>query len=109
MDARIEVQCRTCGRVRIAPSAIDLVIDDRDAADASYGFTCPGCDRHERRPANRTVIRMLELGGVAGHPPLRHPEQLDAGARDLPPFTLDDLLDLHELLADPDWHLALAR
>jgi len=108
MDARIEVQCRTCGRVQIAADAIDLVVD-RDTAAASYGFTCPGCDRHIRRPANKTVVRMLELGGVAAHPPLQHPERLDDEAVGLPPFTLDDLLDFHELLQDPHWHLALAR
>lgn len=104
MDARIEVQCRRCGRVELPAAAIDLVVDH---GDATYGFTCPRCDHRVRRPANATVIRMLELGGVAPHAPLRHPEHLDDTAGDLPAFTADDLLDFHQLLATDDWLTAL--
>jgi hypothetical protein len=69
-----------------------------------YRFSCPTCTETVIKPADERIARLLTTGGVpVVEPPhdrvLRHPEEPPSG----PAFTLDDLINLHELLGTADW------
>lgn len=101
MEAIVKATCPRCGDVELAPLELGLyVCSTLDAS--SYHFTCPGCDEIVvKSAADHRIVTLLSSVGV----PVTQwdlPAELDevhAG----PPLTLDDLIDLHALLARPDW------
>jgi hypothetical protein len=89
-DVVLTVLCPSCGEVDLSADQVWLVV--ASVADRShYRFTCAGCDRSVRRPADETVVALLsELVAV---------EEFEIPAEALethdgPPLTSDDLLDL---------------
>lgn len=93
----INTHCPTCGEISLTPDDIEL----RAGPEAFYAFGCPQCQRRVRNRADDRVVRLLESAGVT--PLAGAPEGVPAD----PVFTYDDLLDLHDLLADDDWFSAL--
>ena len=100
----IRIKCPTCGEKDLAPDEMSLFLapsGDR----GSYSFTCPECSREVDRPANRKIVALLVAAGVAPTPmpeeaELVLPPEDRSPDPDAPPFTLDDLIELHFLLQD---------
>lgn len=84
-----------------------LTVESR-TGEGAYSFVCPLCEEVVQKSADRKIVELLRTAGVetavAGssqHPSRWRPEP--------PPFTLDDLIDFHFLLAGDDWlHLLTA-
>lgn len=114
---RIRASCPECGEVDLTPPDVTLRIvrapDGLVGDGSSYRFCCPDCEQVVTKPADERIAQLLTSGGV----PLEdleasddeaalfealkptHPERPPAGS----PLDLDDLLDLHLLLATEDW------
>lgn len=111
---RIQVVCTTCGeRSNLRPHQITLAAPPPcgEPREGCYGFACSWCGDRVQRPADEHAIGLLEAGGVrresrqpAATVPPGHPEDPPGGD----PFTLDDLIDLHHLLAQAGWYERLA-
>lgn len=106
----IRTSCPHCAvRVWLRPREVKLALEPTaDAHAGRYAYLCPACSRIPVQKADRSLVRQLRAWGaevVTGDgdhrrgTPVGHPET----AADGPPLTLDDLLDLHELLARDDW------
>lgn len=105
---RIRATCPVCGEVDLRPGDIQLEVvadADREVGEGScYRFSCPSCAELVTKSADARIVRLLTGGGVAavqcvGDATEPHPEDPPGG----PALTLDDLMDLHELLASTDW------
>ena len=94
----IRATCPTCGEVGLTPDEIDLRVDPGGGNPAFYAFHCPTCLVVVRKPADDRIVRLLASGGVEIRQ-LISPSSRHSG----PPFTHDDLLDFHGLLATDDW------
>lgn len=94
----LRTTCPTCGQPQtLDPSAV--VLHDATDGTARYVFTCSSCDvMASRAVASRSRDVMVAAGVTVT---LAH--RAPAAARRGRPLTLDDLLDLHELLATPTW------
>lgn len=106
----IRATCPSCGEVDLTPEQIVLTVIRADeipvGPDSHYAFTCPSCTERVEKPADERIAHLLTTGGVSvsvvdgpGTTLAPHPESPPAG----PALTYDDLLDLHELLADERW------
>lgn len=88
--------------MEIQPRLITLSVAAA-ADEGSFSFTCPACSARVRQPATRKTLAVLMAAGAklahAGpdEGPVLPPEDR-APDPDAPPFTLDDLLDLHFVL-----------
>lgn len=118
---RIRASCPECGEVDLQPDAVTLLLvraADGEVRDGSaYRFLCPDCSATVTKPADGRIAQLLATGGVPieevsspvalavaprdARPP--HPEAPPPG----PPFTRDDLLDLHLALQDGGWLASL--
>lgn len=112
---RIRTTCPRCGEVELRPDELELRIvgsaEDDVREGSTYLFDCPTCADEIVKPADSRIAQLLTTGGVpvvcsaddevlaTAPTALPHPEH----APDGPPLTLDDLLDLHELLQSDDW------
>ena len=107
----IRATCPACGEVDLRPNDIELEIVRDVLAEVGegscYRFSCPTCTELVTKPADERIARLLTTGGVAviepGHDLAPHPEDPPLG----PSFTLDDLINLHQLLETEDWFLGL--
>jgi hypothetical protein len=97
---RIRATCPACGEVELTPPDVELKVCTA-AEHSFYAFVCPACRRLVSKPADERVVRLLISGGV--RPVFWDPPAELLEARDGPPLTWDDLLDLHLLLESPDW------
>lgn len=114
---RIRATCPSCGEVELRPA--DVVLrrvlgaSGEVVEGSSYRFNCPDCADEIEKPADERVASLLATGGVpvedvaaselaADRP--EHPESPPDGPR----LTYDDLIDLHQALADPTWFDRLA-
>lgn len=110
---RIRASCPTCGEVDLRPDDVMLHVvrapDGLISDGSEYRFQCPSCADQVTKPADERIAQLLTTGGVTVAEALPelppHPEFPAAG----PSFTPDDLLDLHFLLAQPDWFTELVR
>ena len=91
----IKTNCPACGEIDLVPEDIELHTDPTAGSDSFYAFGCPECLLVVRKHADERVIRLLVSAGVTC---VALPT-----ATDDPPFTYDDLLDLHALLATEGW------
>ncbi len=110
--ARIGVSCPLCGATSELPPG-DVTV--HAAGSYRYAFTCPHCEALAVKVADEVATSLLVAVGVAvwigssapwePQPPAspRPDPQAPASPRPDPqPMTLDDLLDLHQLLSRPD-------
>jgi len=95
----IRATCTSCGDVELTTADVTVMIHAGEA-DGSYSFRCPICEDVVVKPTPRHTIDLLVSAGVEcsvwSDP---HEIVLDPAA---PPFTHDDLLEFHSLLADED-------
>lgn len=99
----IRTRCPTCGEVDITPDAVLLFLTPpRDRW--FYAFTCPGCDREVHCPATREIVATLVAAWETTPAASRRGELQPSGDHSpdpgAPPFTLDDLIELHFLLQE---------
>jgi predicted RNA-binding Zn-ribbon protein involved in translation (DUF1610 family) len=96
---RIRTTCPRCGEVDIAPDSVLLYLTP--ARDRwFYSFTCPVCEAEVHHAATREIVAMLVAAGertLGGGRVSARDRSPDPNA---PPFTLDDLIELHFLLQD---------
>ena len=96
----IRATCPSCGEVELTPDDLELKVCSNHAASSYYRFTCPLCMDDIRKPADDRIVQLLISGGV-------HASMWDLPAADTPsdapPFTIDDLLDFHNLLQTDTW------
>jgi hypothetical protein len=100
----IEVNCPECGPVECQPADFELAVCNVPSS-SYYAVTCPVCHTRIQKTADERAIELLIAEGV-------HPQRWELPAElleshDGPPFTLDDELDLHLQLQDPNWFEAL--
>lgn len=100
----IEAVCPNCGTVDCALEDFELGVCNHAPA-SFYAFVCPACEQRIQKPADQRVIELLIAEGVKPHLWELPAEALET--HDGPPLTLDDLLDLHLILARSDWFDAL--
>lgn len=102
----IEATCPECGPVECTAKIFELAVSERPEA-SWYAFTCPSCNQRVQKHAEERVVELLIAEGVTPTTwtvPAEADEQHEG-----PPLTLDDLLDLHLVLEEPDWFERLAR
>jgi hypothetical protein len=93
--------CTRCGRLVSAPTAAWFVVDDPAQQSPTAWVVCPTCDDLVGLTLPPVMLAPLTKAGChvldtdACEP---HPEQRPEGAV----FSADDVLALHELLADDD-------
>ncbi len=81
---------------------IMLTVESR-SGEGTYSFVCPVCEDLVEKPADRKIVSLLKSVGV------EISEREDDGSIEPearpegPPFTLDDVIDFHFLLARDDW------
>lgn len=96
----------------MGPEAIILAVG-RGGREGTYRFVCPTCLDPVEKRADRKIVALLVSAGVdvaerlptepqpredsTDGPP---PERLPAGARQAPPFSIDDVIRFHFLLQD---------
>lgn len=95
----IRATCPKCGDVdlQVGQLRAQLCVTDNQG---SYAFVCPGCAEEVTRPAEPGVVDLLVSAGVELSV-WRRPN--DAEDHSGPPFTWDDVLELHEALEHSDW------
>ncbi|MBI4729631.1 MAG: hypothetical protein HY775_09065 [Acidobacteria bacterium] len=102
----IKALCPKCGEVELTPDDIELRVCTYSPA-SYYLFECPLCHETIQKPADDRVVQLLISGGVNATV-----WELPAEMREThegPPISLDDVLDFHLLLAQPDWFSQLTR
>ena len=113
------VECSQCDMINSVPTGAMLATAQIEEVDVhlvgAVSYICARCDTVVSVPVTIPAFLTLLSAGVAlleevdendpGHELSPHPEDPRAGR----PFTPDDLLELHELLADDAWCSALAR
>jgi hypothetical protein len=108
----IRTTCPRCGEVDMGPEAISLSVR-ASGREGSYRFTCPRCDDHVEKRADRKIVALLVSAGVDLEP--RAAGDLTDGGDTLfdqataepierspggPAFTIDDVIEFHFLLED---------
>ena len=97
--SKIPSACPDCGRSVVLERG-DIILGVRSGAPATYTFACPACGTLTAKRADTAAALLLRRCGV---PTVtlaqRYPESRSPG----PPLGLDDLLELHELLATDGW------
>jgi hypothetical protein len=96
----IKATCPACGEVDLTADDILLRIGATRSVN-TYGFTCPDCAEFVEKPADERVVRLLLSGGVVPVPVHVPAEALEVHIG--PQFTLNDLLEFHEMLENTDW------
>lgn len=102
----IEATCQTCGTVERRPEDFELAICSHEPA-SWYAFECPKCGERVQKPASEKAVELLIAEGVKPHFWSMPAEMLEV--REGPPLTIDDLIELHELLDRPDWFEVLVE
>lgn len=96
----IRATCPSCGEVELTPDDLELKVCSNHSGSSFYSFTCPLCTDEIRKPADERIVQLLVSGGV-------HATMWDLPAAeehsDAPAFTMDDLLDFHNLLQTDTW------
>jgi predicted RNA-binding Zn-ribbon protein involved in translation (DUF1610 family) len=102
----IRATCPTCGEVELTPDDIELRVCTHAPA-SYYQFVCPLCAEEIQKPADDRVVQLLISGGVPATV-WELPQEVRE-AHEGPTLTLDDLLDFHLLLEQPDWFQSLLK
>jgi len=102
----IEATCPNCGTVECTPDMFELSVCDHKEA-SYYTFTCPDCLEHVQKHAEARVIELLIAEGVAPVLWSLPLELLESHAG--PVLSVDDLLDFHIALEQPNWFETLTK
>ena len=99
----LQAHCPFCGyEGPLSPSDVLLLSQD-DSPRTRVRFRCMACDHRVSVVVNHRIASILEANGARrvaeGYPA----HEMREAPRPDPPFTYDDLLDLHLLLEQPDW------
>ncbi|HVL33003.1 MAG TPA: hypothetical protein VM600_05415 [Actinomycetota bacterium] len=97
----IEATCPTCGPVECTPADFTLAICEDYSPATFYTFPCPMCEETVQKPAEERVVELLIAEGVRPTS-WNLPAELRE-AHDGPAFTIDDVLDFHLAMEQPDW------
>lgn len=104
--ATIRASCPDCGDVELTTAGVTVRVCAADNQGA-YVFRCPACAMAVTKAAEPRIVDLLVSSGVELHVwqlPAELLEPRPVGE----PFTHDDLLAFHELLADEHWVAALS-
>ncbi len=96
----IRATCPSCGDVRLKASDVVVRVCANDNK-GSYCFRCPSCGLRVTKSADSRIVDLLASSGVrmdVWHLPAELHE-----VRIGEPFTHDDLLEFHEILAGDAW------
>ena len=96
--ATIRASCPDCGDVELTTDDVSVRVCTADN-QGTYLFRCPECSMTVVKPAEPRTVDLLVASGVSyttWSPPLELREPRGDGD----PFSHDDLLDFHDLLAD---------
>ena len=110
MMTNIRVTCQSCGVVaQIRPAQV-LLLTDAAETRGTYLFLCPVCERLTVRFAEPAELRLLADAGVLAGATDGETTDVRPGSRPESgrPFTPDDVLDFHFLLATDGWFPRLA-
>lgn len=102
----IRATCPSCGEVELTPEDLELKVCSSNSTSSYYRFCCPLCTEEVRKPADDRIVQLLISGGVQATVWELASEDPHG---DAPVFTIDDLLDFHNLLQSDDWYDALLR
>jgi hypothetical protein len=100
----IRTNCPRCGEVETEASLVSLRVQ-ATTGEGTYSFVCPVCEERVRKPADRKLVELLR--SVGAETSLADPHPSASWRPELPPLTLDDLIDLHFLLQEEDWFVEL--
>ena len=73
------------------------------SGEGVYSFVCPVCEDLVEKPADRKIVSLLKSVGVELSEREEAASERPETRPDGPPFTLDDVIDFHFLLAGDDW------
>ena len=94
----IQTFCPHCAAPLILePAELLVLVDINPSASGTYLFRCAGCEPVIVRRASPKNLALLARAGATNGPPRTPAARPGAG-----PFTRDDLLDFHMLLASGD-------
>lgn len=95
-----KASCPDCGEVKVGVGEV-VLRHNLDDDTWAYRFRCPECDLIA---AFETRARLADLMRGVGSPveEWRYPQELRESHYG-PAITSDDILELHELLDQPDW------
>ena len=99
--ATIRASCNDCGDVELTTADVQVRVCSDDE-HGTYLFRCPSCRMTVVKDAEPRTVDLLVASGVActtWELPAELHEARPAG----PPLTHDDLIDVHERLADDTW------
>ena len=102
----IRATCPSCGEVELTPEDLELKVCSSHATSSYYRFCCPLCSDDVRKPADDRIVQLLISGGV--HASVWELPAAEAQI-DAPAFTIDDLLDFHNLLQTDDWYAEILK
>jgi hypothetical protein len=83
----------------MGPDQIQLMLED-DGSEGTYSFECPNCADPVSKQADRKIVALLVSAGVFVAQDTPAPEPQFTEHDEAPPFTVDDLIAFHEMLAD---------
>jgi hypothetical protein len=92
----VRASCPECGDVEFPSERVRARVC-YDTGEGSYTFTCPECQAQVDKPAENRVLYLLAGAGVHIETWRRPGVQAPTNAV---PFTFDDLIAFHDLLAD---------
>jgi predicted RNA-binding Zn-ribbon protein involved in translation (DUF1610 family) len=97
----IRTNCPRCGEVEMRADVILLTVEP-SSGEGTYSFVCPSCEDLVEKPADQKIVSLLKSVGVDVAESAAPSGDLEARPEG-PPFTLDDVIDLHFLLSTDDW------
>ncbi len=103
----IRTMCPSCvSSIDLEPTQVLLLPAPAPADRGSYAFYCVRCEHVTVAAATGAAIALLVTAGVHVEADRSTPGHVHPAAP-AAPFTLDDLIDFHRLLATGDWFIRL--
>ena len=102
--ATIRATCPSCADVALSTGDLCVQVCC-DTNQGSYSFRCPSCRLAVSKQAEPRIVDLLVSSGVRLRL-WRLPDELHEPKRGAA-FSWDDVLDLHDLLEQPDWFAEL--
>lgn len=99
----VKATCPDCGDIKTTIENITLrVLEGKESEDGQYRFLCPSCNTLVLKPATANTISILSGAGAKTEVYQLPLEIMERPKDDVPPITLDDMIDLHEWLESLD-------